>query len=110
MRISDWSSDVCSSDLGAFGGCVGIEQLRAAHDDAGQIAGVVELEPGDDAETVAQGVGQHAGARGGANKGKGLKVDFDAARRRPFTDENVDLIVFQEIGRASFRERVCQYV
>src|SRR3546814_15496809 len=101
MRISDWSSDVCSSDL------------------AGQIAGVVELEPGDDAETVAQGVGQHAGARGGANKGKGLKVDFDAARRRPFTDENVDLIVFQgriqdfldhrgqtvTMGRASCRER-----
>ena len=35
---------------------------RRAADDALQFGGGVELQAGDDAEAVAQGVGQHAGA------------------------------------------------
>src|SRR3546814_8100524 len=68
MRISDWSSDVCSSDLRAAGGLgrEEIEQLRARAD-----VGAVQL-----------GVAAAAAAHG---------------------DE-------AEIGRASCRERVCQYV
>src|SRR3546814_4497765 len=62
MRISDWSSDVCSSDL---------FRLGPAH-----IAGTAE---------------DLHGFRGA--EGHGLRR-----------------LVFQQIGRASCRERVCQYV
>src|SRR3546814_8504005 len=34
MRISDWSSDVCSSDLEFFGnqlGCIGVDQIARLH-------------------------------------------------------------------------------
>ena len=44
---------------------------------------VVELKPRDDAEAVAQRVGQHAGAGGGANQRKRLQVDLDRARDGP---------------------------
>src|SRR3546814_7946526 len=62
MRISDWSSDVCSSDLG------GDRRVAAVHreDILGQIVGADRQEIGLSGE--------------------------------------------QEIGRASCRERVCQYV
>src|SRR3546814_17353945 len=60
MRISDWSSDVCSSDL------LGVDRIAAPHDDE---------------------VGLHHLLRiGAAPRAAG------------------------EIGRASCRERVCQYV
>src|SRR3546814_12175214 len=32
MRISDWSSDVCSSDLGGVGGFYGAKLAEAGHD------------------------------------------------------------------------------
>src|SRR3546814_15461033 len=57
MRISDWSSDVCSSDLdlaGAVLGEVEAQQPGAAAHDAGQFLGVVELQPERDAEPLAQ--------------------------------------------------------
>src|SRR3546814_2129565 len=62
MRISDWSSDVCSSDLPASPGAA---------------SGKIVL----DADTAEQWAG------------RGEKV-----------------ILVREIGRASCRERVCQYV
>jgi hypothetical protein len=42
----------------------------------------VELQPRDDAEAVAQRVGQHAGAGGGADQREGRQVELDRARRR----------------------------
>src|SRR3546814_981656 len=39
MRISDWSSDVCSSDL-AKAACVGVARQQAGGDDIARIAGV----------------------------------------------------------------------
>ena len=44
-------------------------------------AGVVELEPGDDAEAVAQRIGQHAGARGGADQRERLQVELAPSAR-----------------------------
>src|SRR3546814_4840677 len=35
MRISDWSSDVCSSDLRIDAGCDGFVGIRIDHDDGG---------------------------------------------------------------------------
>jgi hypothetical protein len=57
--------------------------------------GGVELQPRDDAEAVAQRVGQHAGARGGADQREGLQVELDRARRRALADHDVDLVVLQ---------------
>jgi hypothetical protein len=66
-----------------------------AGDDARQFFGRVELQPRHDAEAVAQRVGQHARARGGAHQREGLQIELDAARRRAFADHDVDLVVLQ---------------
>src|SRR3546814_5161055 len=85
MRISDWSSDVCSSDLDlvAHRG-LGLRR-RADEDDAGGVQRLDELRV------------LREEAEAGVHR-------FGAAllRRR---DDPVD-----QIGRASCRERVCQYV
>src|SRR3546814_9401572 len=81
MRISDWSSDVCSSDLGVGFG-------DAVHD---VVDGVVARADVAEAE-------QHLGFGGGEAAG----VD---AHRGDMAVARVD-----EIGRASCRERVCKYV
>src|SRR3546814_1053499 len=80
MRISDWSSDVCSSDL--------------------------RLEPvGDLVEAFFPGGAGHAGIHVGVFVGlarnRGLEVQAGVADR---------LARRREIGRASCGERVCQYV
>src|SRR3546814_4626656 len=69
MRISDWSSDVCSSDLGGGG------------------------QPGP---------GGHRGGRDLRLGGRGDPAHPVAASHHPARGG--------EIGRASCRERVCQYV
>src|SRR3546814_10524254 len=76
MRISDWSSDVCSSDLWLA------EQRRV-----GFFADAILMTAFADLETAIQAL------RAGA-------VDFVL---KPFRSN-------QKIGRASCRERVCQYV
>src|SRR3546814_2479464 len=81
LRISDWSSDVCSSDL-----------LRARH-----AAGTAVRAAGVSAAGVSvslifpdsAAVAQHARARFAGPTGRALN---------------------HKIGRASCRERVCQYV
>ena len=64
-------------------------------DDEAQFLGRVELQAGDDAEAVAQRVGQHAGARRGADQREWRQVELDRARRRTFADHDVDLEIFQ---------------
>src|SRR3546814_15942839 len=83
MRISDWSSDVCSSDLLAGGdhaqrrlAAVGEQVLHVAHLHAGGMRA-------QQAAVAAASIGHVAGV-------------VHRSRR--------------EIGRASCRERVCQYV
>src|SRR3546814_8901119 len=76
MRISDWSSDVCSSDLAQQGPHL-VEQRVAGRLDAGRgLAGGRHRQDGVDAVEPGNGV----------------------------VAEGI------EIGRASCRERVCQYV
>src|SRR3546814_10806410 len=70
MRISDWSSDVCSSDL--------LHRLQRV---------LVLIEEGVAEDAVGGRIGV-----------------------QPLHDEVVVLAGFNEIGRASCRERVCQYV
>src|SRR3546814_4963682 len=79
MRISDWSSDVCSSDLRAEG-----QQDVVMVRHAGlQPARVLSAHPDDCSSAFGHAVGQ------------------------PFADASAKP---GEIGRASCRERVCQYV
>src|SRR3546814_1737685 len=86
MRISDWSSDVCSSDL------------RDTEDETGD----GERERGAlGAEAVDEGVGERRGTAG----------EFDdPADHRAEGDDRGDVAEGGEIGSASGRERVCQYV
>src|SRR3546814_17372846 len=74
MRISDWSSDVCSSDLA---------------ERVGEPAGQIE----EDAEL--QQVEGEVEQRLDADKARGRRIE----RRKP-----------DELGRASCKDRVCQYV
>src|SRR3546814_13980366 len=106
MRISDWSSDVCSSDLRA----AAAEREQAAQ--GGGTAG------GDAAPAVP---GQPAAGNSTAETTPQTTPAATAAgsqtpaaqASRAYANDNTGLnrLVGQvEIGRASGRERVCQYV
>src|SRR3546814_12991875 len=98
MRISDWSSDVCSSDLGSTG-LQGAGQLRievAVLLIAQQKAAFV-VEP-DEA------IG-HALDRFDQQRTRACRLPL--AVEEPALD---GLTLRREIGRASCRESVCQYV
>src|SRR3546814_8582095 len=93
MRISDWSSDVCSSDL------------RAHVVDASEDVGILD----DDAACL---LVDRGGERRpvGACLQAGIAVDQAVAgifRHRP---RDAAIMGMKQIGRASCRERVCQYV
>src|SRR3546814_9700134 len=81
MRISDWSSDVCSSDLSASA-CV-----RA----------VIERAP-----FCQEAIDERLACKTAAAS------DSDSPHRRRHTTKSS--FVHLQIGRASCRERVCQYV
>src|SRR3546814_9528050 len=87
MRISDWSSDVCSSDLDA---ATRVEATDGDH--AHRPQGQRQDDDGGEARTAPPEAGVQADARGG-------RPVPDGGRRAA-----------AEIGRASCRERVCQYV
>src|SRR3546814_11078719 len=102
MRISDWSSDVCSSDLdapvyGALGrlGPGGTPRPAAVVPRAGQL----DLDPAGHG-TSSKG-GWTNRARAGARRG---------ATTVPAASPTDPAVPRWEIGRASGRERVCQYV
>src|SRR3546814_7345074 len=92
MRISDWSSDVCSSDLDQ-------EIDPALRHPVGR---AVVGERGGEAEPVAQG------ERADLDFGEQLRVTAHGGSSAfPGRRERVGC---PEIGRESCRERVCQYV
>src|SRR3546814_18884158 len=109
MRISDWSSDVCSSDLAdrtwvrAVGTAFNVYRqdngVRVTVSEGKvKVGSVAKREaPSDSAldrvPVSLLGAGQQAVVRGGTASGHALPL--------PEVDQ---------IGRASCRERVCQYV
>src|SRR3546814_11580470 len=124
MRISDWSSDVCSSDLNtgrrapAPYSRATFRQYRAAllADYEAQLADPSpHLTRADDEQLrhaidVLHSVNQAAFAKKGSatssHKAKTFKdKDLDAVLT--YLDSRVGI---DQIGRASCRERVCQYV
>src|SRR3546814_7979415 len=91
MRISDWSSDVCSSDLPLFASRLAAARIRATTLEHYELQALSAIAAGGSpglAASVMKIVGtelsQHL-----------TELALDAAG---------------EIGRASCRERVCQYV
>src|SRR3546814_1026005 len=84
MRISDWSSDVCSSDLHA------------------ELEGVVR--PFDGFSVTASGTYLDATYRGFFTGNGTIDNSGNRVQRQPRWTWRV------KIGRASCRERVCQYV
>src|SRR3546814_5322058 len=89
VRISDWSSDVCSSDLLGHlevqGLAGALQHLAAVHRHTESA-----LQPRD---LALQAVAAHAGILQLARQHRNLAAEIRL-----------------EIGRASCRERVCQYV
>src|SRR3546814_7311038 len=97
MRISDWSSDVCSSDLGI--------QARHSEDSASpggstRLLLLAEEEPHPARHLLRRSRATHLG-RPPADERAGAPEY--RARHRPHPVDG-------EIGRASCRERVCQTV
>src|SRR3546814_1164574 len=90
LRISDWSSDVCSSDLAAAAGSAAEQPFLESR--LGLRAGPVDRER----------VGHRAVALQRGARRVGREVALHHAQQL------VQTLV--EIGRASCRERVCQYV
>src|SRR5712691_2061159 len=72
-----------------------LQQARGAAHDRRQLVLAVELQARDDAEAVAQRVGQHAGARGGAGERERRQIELDRARRRALADHDVDLEILE---------------
>src|SRR3546814_6734953 len=97
MRISDWSSDVCSSDL------ADVRFLRQ-----------IDRQFFDD---LAQQAAQQSWLEAAAECGQGdafavRRIDL-AAGKRVVTGERAEerlALHHQQIGRASCRDRVCPYV
>src|SRR3546814_18853671 len=89
MRISDWSSDVCSSDLGAAAHLRSRPKMRS-----GGLRGIGEKLAGE----------QHVDGRaiGGQRQPQRLVIVPAVIHELAIAD--------QQIGRTSCRERVCQYV
>src|SRR3546814_3180635 len=105
MRISDWSSDVCSSDLAValgVGDVAGAAAPRAVHHLADLARALGAHGPDHLVDLIALVDVEGEGVPTPAALGERLA-------RRSLSGEVVDRVE-GEIGRASCRERVCQYV
>src|SRR3546814_3825110 len=98
MRISDWSSDVCSSDRDA---------RKITH----------ETRTGDRAWAIAWVIADGRGCNSpsarffSAMNDRRYEILIDGELLvDPISQLTADVTVVSEIGRASCRERVCQYV
>src|SRR3546814_1148036 len=98
MRISDWSSDVCSSDLltNSFGGSRHRLKLHKWQD---RVQAVNET-----AAKICRGVAEAEGKK----QGREIVVAGSMGPTGELFEPLGPLTI--EIGRASGRERVCQYV
>src|SRR3546814_14342550 len=109
MRISDWSSDVCSSDLGLIETAKSFIH-RWRRPKSGGAPGE-RFEPGRVCALAvgAQAHGPALGGRHDAADWRGARLaDAGEAARHP--DSHLEGFIEWQIGRASCRERVCQYV
>src|SRR3546814_1263203 len=87
MRISDWSSDVCSSDLYGFNKSHAAAYSLVAY----QTAWLKCHYPAEFFSAV-------------------LTYEIDKHERMALIKDDMEEMGISQIGRASCRERVCQYV
>src|SRR3546814_13166148 len=105
MRISDWSSDVCSSDLAA--------QARAAASPSPPCAPLIRMTRSasagaSSAPTATSGVTALRLLHHALQLAAVVQLHADVATANQLTlDEQLRK---RQIGRASCRDRVCQYV
>src|SRR3546814_17512989 len=109
MRISDWSSDVCSSDLRAGSGqsFLGHEVMAVALA-VGQGERRAVLVEGPGGEMVAEGlVGVHEADHGGAgHHGLGRRIAAGEAQARKSVVEGKSVAVRVDLGgRRSFKKK-----
>src|SRR3546814_13842708 len=101
MRISDWSSDVCSSDLL-------LGKIPAATLDLRQGIRRFAHSGKDRVVTISHGFVQPR------RRSCMLRAKFNAPKTRKVNGRTSDIVdgfvCNQKIGSASLRERVCQYV
>src|SRR3546814_15684660 len=94
MRISDWSSDVCSSDLETEDGDILAAFLGQFYDDKPAPRLILLSHAVPEAELIAEALSTRA------ERKVELLVPQRGSKRK----------LVEQIGRASCRERVCQYV
>src|SRR3546814_7358881 len=112
MRISDWSSDVCSSDLGwQVNAGLAILDPTIRQDDGPTLIGkTITFLPKSSASIYTSYEFGDAFVGGGVRYVGSVKTEIDRATRDLPSYTLVDASAGYEIGRASCRERVCQYV
>src|SRR3546814_19305706 len=107
MRISDWSSDVCSSDLAVTNTTTTDVDDTAAHTNDRETVQSVLIRSRQDGEA---GHKMHLGERAPRNPSLDRRTILGDEVFPVVCAEFEDLPVLEENGRASCRERVCQYV
>ena len=70
------------------------EQIRRARHDARKLFVAIKLQARDDAESIAQRVGQHARARRRSHERKRRQIQLHRTRARSLADHDVDGVVF----------------
>src|SRR3546814_17508155 len=109
MRISDWSSDVCSSDLWTHGGKIPLQpfpdRLALAAQPVMLTLAALLFQPGVERIPCRKPRDRHHEVAPGITD-QPLDVPLVVALSRTA----IAIPAQVEIGRASCRERVCQYV
>src|SRR3546814_20251426 len=111
MRISDWSSDVCSSDLLSFvspGLSTPIFTVPSPFT-SGWLAGTQPSSPMQDSLSSPAGSAAPSSPVEVSSSSFPQAVAMNASARSGAIHRSLFRFLF-EIGRASCRERVCQYV
>src|SRR3546814_4790461 len=106
LRISDWSSDVCSSDLGAALSGIAAENLEGGSGITSRTIASLEHGWARDRDRLTSRdvlVVDEAGMIGTRQLQRVLSEAADAGAK-------VVLVGDTQIGRASCRDRVCRYV
>src|SRR3546814_14895811 len=100
MRISDWSSDVCSSDLAERGERLATAQRRGQS--IGHVVAPLAALVSVETDFAGRGAGVNAFPGSDAEDGRfGILLSPLQGR---------DTQACEQIGRAACRERVCKYV
>src|SRR3546814_11857137 len=117
MRISDWSSDVCSSDLLLFQVLERRQDRQAADElrDQPELQQILRLDLAQDFPGPAVVRRPHVGTEADRRAPGAVGDDLLQAREGAATDEqdvggsDLQALLLREFGRASWRARVCEY-